>query len=159
MNKKEIIYKIFLIVCFAIAMGFFEAVVVVYLRAIMQELPYITEPIQQVTQKLAKEPLYLIEQFREAATIIMLAAFAILTGKNLWERFANFLLVFGVWDIVYYISLYLVLRWPPSLFTEDVLFLIPVPWKGPVIAPVLVSILMIISAFVILKSKVWDKEV
>jgi len=61
--------------------------------------------------------------------------------------------------IVYYISLYIILRWPPSLFTEDVLFLIPVPWKGPVIAPVLVSILMIISAFVILKRKVWEKEV
>jgi len=159
MNKKEIIYKLLLIICFAIAMGYLEATVVVYLRAIMQKLPYIKEPIQQVAQKLAQEPLYLVEQFREAATIIMLATFAILTGKNLWERFANFLITFGVWDIVYYISLYIILRWPPSLFTEDVLFLIPVPWKGPVIAPVLVSILMIISAFIILKRKVWEKEV
>ena len=64
MNKKEIIFKIFLIVCFAVAMGYFEAVVVVYLRAILQKLPYITEPIQQVATKLANEPLYLVEQFR-----------------------------------------------------------------------------------------------
>jgi len=103
MNKKETIYKVLLIVCFAVAMGFFEATVVVYLRAIMQKLPYITEPIQQVAEKLTKEPLYIVEQFREAATIIMLIAFAVLTGKNLWERFANFLLAFGVWDIVWII--------------------------------------------------------
>lgn len=159
MKKKEIIYKMLLIICFAAAMGYFEAMVVVYLRAVMQKLPYIIEPIAQVVQKLAKEPLYLIEQFREAATIIMLITFAILTGRNLWERIANFLLTFGVWDIIYYISLYVILRWPPSLFTEDVLFLIPVPWKGPVIAPVMVSMVMIISAFVILKNKVWNKEV
>ncbi len=37
----------------------------------------------------------------------------------------------------------LLLGWPESLFTWDILFLIPVPWVGPVLAPVLVSLTMI----------------
>jgi len=44
---------------------------------------------------------------------------------------------------VFYAGLKLLLGWPASLLTWDILFLIPVPWVGPVIAPVLVSVAMI----------------
>jgi len=35
------------------------------------------------------------------------------------------------------------LDWPASFYTWDILFLLPVPWTGPVLAPVLVSAVMI----------------
>jgi hypothetical protein len=80
-----------------------------------------------------------IEIGREAATLIMLLGVAALAGADRWEWFLAFCLSFGVWDIFYYAWLWIFVRWPPSLFTWDLLFLIPVPWSGPVLAPVLVS--------------------
>ena len=67
-----------------------------------------------------------------------------------WGNGAYFLYLFGVWDIFYYIWLKVFLDWPASLFTWDVLFLIPVPWVGPVLAPVTVALTMIGMALVLL---------
>jgi hypothetical protein len=44
------------------------------------------------------------------------------------------------------VGLKLFLNWPPSVFTWDVLFLIPVVWVGPVLAPVICSCTMILLA-------------
>jgi hypothetical protein len=51
--------------------------------------------------------------------------------------------VFGVWDIFYYLWLKVLLGWPASVFDWDVLFLIPLPWIGPVVAPLLVALAMV----------------
>lgn len=118
-------------------MAYLEAAVVVYLRIIFYpegfSFPLIPGP--KVT--------ILIELGREAATIVMLAAIAILCGRSRIERFAYFIFSFGVWDIMYYVWLRVQIGWPPSLLTWDLLFLIPLPWVGPVLAPVLVSIALI----------------
>ena len=74
----------------------------------------------------------------------MLAAVSMLAGRKFWERFGYFIIMFGVWDIFYYIWLKAAINWPSSLFEWDILFLIPLPWIGPVIAPVLVALLMIV---------------
>jgi len=84
-----------------------------------------------------------VEIGREAATMLMLAAIALAVAGNARQWTAAFAIAFGVWDIVFYAGLKLLLAWPGSFFTWDILFLIPVPWVGPVIAPVLVSIAMI----------------
>jgi hypothetical protein len=86
------------------------------------------------------------EQAREAATLLMLAAVAWLSAGRLRARFGAFLVIFGVWDIVYYVALYAMLRWPPSLATVDVLFLIPPGpwWSQPVWVPVAFSAGMIL---------------
>src|ERR1700691_1354667 len=84
-----------------------------------------------------------VEIGREAATMLMLAAIALAVARNPRQWAAAFAIAFGVWDIVFYAGLRLLLGWPASLFTWDILFLIPVPWVGPVIAPVLVSVAMI----------------
>ncbi len=98
------------------------------------------------------EHLALTEIFREAATLIMLVGIGIIAGRNSSERFAWFLYSFAVWDIFYYIFLKLLLNWPESFMTWDILFLIPATWVGPVIAPVIVSITMIAFALIILYS-------
>jgi hypothetical protein len=87
------------------------------------------------------------EFLREAATVIMLLAIGILTGKTVAQKFAFFIYCFAIWDIFYYVFLKVLLDWPESLFTWDILFLIPVPWVGPVIAPCIVSLTMIALAF------------
>ena len=130
---------------FAAAMGYLEAVVVVYLRGLLPTIINISN-ISDYTSflnELLQTPMYQTEQTRELATIIMLIIFAGLLGKNLLQKLAVFLYTFGVWDIVYYISLFVLLRWPQNLYTMDILFLIPGPWIAPVYVPVVASIIMI----------------
>ena len=118
-------------------MAYVESAVVVYLRAIYYP--------QGFASSLAPLPPHMvaIEIGREAATLVMLLGVAMLAGRERWERFPAFCVSFGVWDLFYYVWLWLLLRWPPSLLTWDVLFLIPVPWTGPVLAPVIVSVLLV----------------
>jgi len=132
---------------FAVAMAYMESAVVAYLREIYYPHGF-AFPIVVIPPRMA-----LIEIGREAATIAMLAAAAVLAGADRWERFLHFCLAFGIWDIFYYAWLRVFLRWPPSLLTWDILFLIPVPWIGPVLAPVLISAAMIAGSFWLLAEK------
>lgn len=128
---------------FSIAMGFMETAVVVYLRKIYYPAGFYF-PLIPIDPDMA-----IVEVLREAATIIMLAGIGILTGKNSTQRFAFFIYSFAIWDIFYYVFLKIFLDWPASLFTWDILFLIPVPWVGPVLAPCLVSLTMMVLTFAI----------
>ena len=83
----------------------------------------------------------------------MLAAVALAVARNGPQFFAAFLIAFGFWDLFFYVFLKVLIDWPASLFTWDLLFLLPVPWTGPVIAPVLVAASMIASGGV-----VWFRE-
>ena len=142
MNFKK--HKIILwITLFAVAMGIFEGSVVVYLRALYYPGGF-SFPLQPMENYIA-----ITELVRELASLCMLLSVAIIAGKNFSQRFAWFLFMFAVWDIVYYIHLWLFLGWPDSIMTWDILFLIPVPWTGPVITPVVISVLMIIFSMII----------
>jgi len=127
-----------LLTAFGIAMGYLEAVVVVYIRQILGIVP---TPEQLDPQVMAQIPPNIIslEQTREAATIIMLASLAMVAGRNNWQRLGTFLFTFGVWDIFYYVGLKALIDWPASLTTMDCLFLIPKPWYFPVWGPLAAS--------------------
>jgi hypothetical protein len=84
---------------------------------------------------------------------VMLLGVAVLAGTDRWERILAFCVSFGVWDLAYYFWLWLLLGWPPSLLTWDVLFLIPVPWIGPVLAPVVVSIVLVSGGLLLLRRR------
>ena len=124
---------------FAIAFAAVEAAVVVYLRALHTGA---AAPLGVIQVELPVQ-LLTVEVAREAATIVMLFAIGALAARYAWEGFLYFALAFGVWDIFYYVWLFVFIGWPPSLLTWDVLFLIPVPWLGPVIAPVIVSLCLV----------------
>jgi hypothetical protein len=133
--------KLLLLAFFGIAMAHLEGVVVVYLRKALGILD--SESNKESIEKIS--PSYLkIEMTREAATIIMLVIIAYLTGNTWIERGIFFLWTFAFWDLFYYMSLYILIKWPPTLKTIDVLFLIPVPWVAPVWFPIGVSSLTII---------------
>jgi hypothetical protein len=134
------------IILFAVAMGYLESAVVVYLRALYYPEGF-DFPLKAMSQDVDVTELY-----REAATIIMILAVSVLAAERLLHRFAWFLVIFSVWDITYYLCLKLLLGWPASLLTTDILFLLPVIWTGPVIAPVINSVTMILLALVILGS-------
>ncbi len=121
---------------FGIAMAHLESVVVIYQRLIL-----IPTGVALPNQAALTLPGWLIdmEQYREAATILMLGTLAWLIGRTHRERWAVFLWAFAVWDIGYYVSLKICTGWPASLATTDLLFLVPVPWYAPVWLPVLVS--------------------
>jgi len=133
--------KLSLLAIFGIAMAHLEGVVVVYLRKALGMLD--SESNRETVEKIS--PMYLkIEMTREAATIIMLVVIAWLTGSSWIERGVFFLWTFAFWDLFYYLSLYILIKWPPTLKTIDVLFLIPKPWIAPVWFPIGVSSLTII---------------
>lgn len=144
MNKNKIHHKCIPITVYGIAMGFLEAIVVVYLRELFYPDGF-DFPLSNMPAKILW-----IEWIREITTIIMLFVIGIIAGKNPLQKFAYFIFTFGVWDIFYYIALKIFLDWPASLLTWDILFLIPITWLGPVLAPILCSITMILlSIFII----------
>lgn len=118
-------------------MAYLESAVVVYLRAMYG--------INDLLNDINLEPdIYtFIEIGREAATIVMLVFIALLAGSDRQKKIGYFFIAFGIWDIFYYVWLYLFIHWPKSMLEWDILFLIPLPWWGPVIAPILISILLI----------------
>jgi len=61
------------------------------------------------------------------------------------KRLAYALIAFGVWDIFYYAWLKVMYGWPRSPFDWDILFLLPLPWWGPIIAPMSIAALMIVG--------------
>jgi len=123
---------------FGLAFGWLEAAVVVYLRRIVYPEGFAL-PLLPIEPQLA-----MVELAREAATLLMLIAVAMLAGRTRWQRFAAFIVAFGVWDLVYYLGLKLALDWPATPATWDVLFLLPWPWLGPVYAPATVAVLMVV---------------
>ena len=68
-----------------------------------------------------------------------------LARRRAWARFGAFCVVFGVWDIVYYLELRGAIGWPESLGTWDVLFLVPAPWLGPVWTAALIALSLIVA--------------
>jgi hypothetical protein len=135
------IAKLLLLAIFGIAMAHLEGVVVVYLRKALGMLD--SESNKESVEKFPRRYLN-IEMTREAATIIMLVVIAYLTGGSWIEKGVFFLWTFAFWDLFYYLSLYILIRWPPTLTTIDVLFLIPKPWIAPVWLPVSISGLTIL---------------
>ena len=136
--------NLFWLIVWGIAFGYLEAAVVVYLRELYYPEGF-TFPIVIIQGRIL-----LTEVLREAATLLIMWATVCLVYKRLQSRVAAFVILFGIWDIFYYIFLKLLLDWPESLNTWDVLFLIPMPWIGPVWAPILVSIGFVYAGTVIL---------
>ena len=129
---------------FAIAFALVEASVVIYLRALYYPGGF-SFPLRDMPPGFLR-----LEIAREAATILMLLALGVIAGTKPWEKFSYFIFAFGLWDVMFYAWLLVTIGWPASPAEWDILFLVPVPWIGPVIAPVLVSLLMIVCGGVIL---------
>jgi hypothetical protein len=149
------------LVLFGVAFGLVEAAVVVYLRAAYEPLHQRLHPGRAAGDLLPFIPLERLaaegpafvdwrttELAREAATLVMLAAAALAVARNGRQWFAAFVLAFGLWDIFYYVFLKVLIDWPASLLTWDILFLVPVPWVAPVLAPALVALVMVVAGTV-----------
>ncbi len=127
------------VVVYAVAMAWVESAVVLYLRTLIHRVePYQLHPFP-VIGGLAQ-----VEVTREAATLVMLLTVGILAGRAWRCRLGYAALAFGVWDIFYYVFLKAMCGWPHSVLDWDILFLIPLPWWGPVLAPVLIALLLIL---------------
>jgi len=145
LNASERRRYLLILGVFSVAMAFLETAVVYYLRMLYYPEGF-SFPLQALELNVAA-----VEILREAATLIMLVSVAWLVARSFTQGFAWFIWCFAVWDIFYYIFLYLTLQWPESLLTWDVLFLIPLTWTGPVLAPLINSVMMIALAWIILK--------
>ncbi len=129
-----------IVVLFAVAMAWMEAATVYYLRTLVGRIePYQPNPLPP------HQDLGVAELIREAATLLMLATVGWLAGRTWRSRVGYLLVAFGVWDIFYYVFLRTMTGWPKTVLDWDVLFLIPLPWWGPVLAPVSIAALMIVG--------------
>ena len=128
-----------IVAVFAIAMAWVEAASVFYLRALVDRIePYQINPLP------IHGTLGGVELWREASTLVMLATLGLLAGRTWRRRVAYAAIAFGLWDIFYYVFLRLMTGWPRTLLDWDILFLLPLPWWGPVLAPVSIAVVMIV---------------
>jgi hypothetical protein len=121
-------------------MAYLESAVVVYLTGALGGRVGEIFPLQPA---LEAGELNLIELGRELGTLVMIATLGLLVGRSPVEQLAWSSVVFGAWDIGYYAWLYVFAGWPSSLATVDLLFLLPVPWAGPVWSPLAVSVALV----------------
>ncbi|VAX12379.1 hypothetical protein MNBD_GAMMA24-1245 [hydrothermal vent metagenome] len=132
--------KLVWLTLFAICMAQVEASLVVHLRSIY----YSGNPLEIFPLKLLTHRDLAIELVRELATVVMILSVALLTARGFTRVFAVFVYVFGLWDLFYYLWLKIMIGWPLSWFEWDVLFLIPWPWLGPWLSPVLIALLFVV---------------
>lgn len=137
MSETSLRSRLIWLTVFGIAFGYLEAAVVVYLRELYYPAGF-NFPLAVPGNRVL-----MVELGRELATLLMLWGVAMLAGRSGWARFGAFCILFGVWDIVFYLALVLTLGWPQSLMTWDVLFLLPLVWAGPVLTPVLVAVSLV----------------
>lgn len=135
--------RLLAVASYGIAMGVAEAICVVYLRQLILPAGATEIDVRSLDR-------YSIEVVREACTIVMLAAVGWLAGWDLASRFGFFVAAFGLWDIAYYVGLHLAAGWPQALLEWDCLFLIPCPWYGPVLAPIVISAIFVMNCVSIL---------
>jgi hypothetical protein len=158
-ESLKVMFRCFLIVVvFGIAFAYIESAVVVYLRAIFYPDGF-TFPLSGFAEGALWRRLLLTEIGREAATLVLIFTGSWLFGRNKRQRFAFFLTIFAVWDIFYYVWLKVLLDWPATINDWDILFLMPAVWASPVMAPVLISLTMLIFAVTILYRDCYGKAV
>jgi hypothetical protein len=150
---KMILRRVLLVASFGIAFAYIEAAVVVYLREIFHPEGF-SFPLTNFGVDPRWKQLLLTEIGREGATLVLILSASQLVGRTNRERFALLLAMFGIWDIFFYVWLKVLIDWPASLMDWDILFLIPVTWAGPVLAPALVSSALIAFSVLIL-SRSW----
>ncbi|MCK4256311.1 hypothetical protein KAX35_05450 [candidate division WOR-3 bacterium] len=143
--------KFLLLAFFGIAMAYLEAVVVVYLR---KALGIIESESNIVSLENFPKRYIFIERTREVATILLLIILTLLVGETWLEKLVVFFWTFAFWDLFYYLSLFLLIKWPPNLTTVDVLFLMPRPWIAPVWVPIGVSSITVIIIAVLYLSPI-----
>jgi len=146
---KTTLVRFVIVVIFSIAFAYIEAAVVVYLREIFHPDGF-TFPLTSFGMTPLWKRLLLTEIGREATTLVIIFTSSWLIGRNRQQRTAFFLTIFAVWDIFYYVWLKVLIDWPASVMDWDILFLIPITWAGPLLAPVLVSITLLVFAMMIL---------
>jgi hypothetical protein len=114
------------ITIYAVAMGFLETACVITLKRLYFPEGW-TPPFHAIPAAALT-----LEQAREVATLVMIAAVASL-GRPSWkEALARGLWIFGVWDLVYYAFLRLLTGFPGTLADLDIVFLVPRQWVAPV---------------------------
>lgn len=165
------IIKLLFLITFGIAFAFVESSVVFYLRQLLNyDTGYLQDGYQVLldlgfiafvspNSPLLRTPyITQTEIMREFFTMVMLVTISYLAGQNLRQRIGAFLISFAIWDLFYYVFLKLLAGWPKSFFDIDVYFLIPIPWIGPVITPVIISILLLVIGSIIYVRKITESK-
>jgi hypothetical protein len=151
---KRVLTRAAVVLIFSVAMAWVESATVAYLRTLVNRV----EPYQLTPLPIAHS-FGAAEIIREAATLAMLASVGWLAGSSTRSRLGFFMISFAIWDIFYYLFLKIIVGWPHTIFDWDVLFLIPLPWWGPVLSPILISLDLIMIGALFLRSDFRDEKI
>lgn len=135
------------ITVYALAMALVEAACVVALKRL-----YFPEGWRAPFHPIPAEGLRL-EQWREIATLVMIAAVALLGRPSGRIALARGLWIFGVWDIAYYGFLRGLTGFPRTLADLDIVFLVPRPWIAPVWVAVAGSAACVVVALILARGR------
>lgn len=128
---------------FAFAMGFAEAAVIIFLKRL-----YFPDGWRAPFHPIPPDAL-LLEQAREAATLVALGAVAFAGRPGAREGVARALWMLGLFDLTYYGWLRALTAFPRALADLDIVFLLPRAWIAPVWVPVLGSLAAMAVALVL----------
>lgn len=145
--------RVLTVLFFSVAFAYIEATVVVYLRALFYKQGFVF-PLADFSTIEGFGPFLLIEMGREAATLVLILTASLLIARDFRRRLGNFMIIFAVWDIFYYIWLKVLIGWPVSIMDWDILFLMPAAWAGPVLAPIITSVTMLFISAILLGKRV-----
>jgi hypothetical protein len=126
---------------FALAFGYIEGAVAHYLR-----IHLYPDGFGDTVSLVIDLHTLAVEVGREICTLLVMVAVAAVTKGPFIRRLASFVYVFGIWDLSYYAALWIFEGWPSSPCDWDLLFLIPVPWFSPVLAPMAIAAIGIVGA-------------
>jgi hypothetical protein len=168
--KTNVILRLVWWTVYAAALGYVEALVVVYIRRLAGMAPGLdydqiwalrglTLSSASIVWEMKRLGIWNAEVTREIATIVVLAGAACAAERSLRTRFAIFLYTFAVWDLTYYLWLKLWTGFPQSLASTDIYYLVPIGWYGPVWFPVVVIMPALIAISVWLLSTEHTEQV
>jgi hypothetical protein len=140
--------RLFFWFIYAAAFGMVEAAVVIYIRGSLGMPPGIDYPAgwtaQQlpfnsasITGELRAHGFLPVELWREVGTLLLLLGAACGAGRTARERLGLFGFTFAVWDLTYYLWLFVWSGFPRSVFDTDIYFLLPFALYGPVWLPLI----------------------
>lgn len=145
MNRKFGMGKYLGIWILAVALAYVDASAAVYqmdLLAIDPAKPFSLLPY------LPESAAWLIslEAYRKVALLAVILIYVFRFSPGGLYGFLIFTIIASAWTLGYYAWLYILLGWPPSVFTFTMLFQFPVYWVSPVLCPLLLAFTATVAA-------------
>jgi hypothetical protein len=127
------------IAALCIAIGYVDAVATFYVRGMLEVSQEGGNFAQAVTEAMPPR-IVALEQTRQAATVLVLVAMAIVAGRNLQQQFGTAFYALGGWIVLRYAAIRTITDWPAGLADIDTVLYLPHAVYAPVWMPIVIGL-------------------